>query len=178
MLVPRRELQEYEYLPFPKQDNYNNFNLDKRVTACVACETALRDYQENVSTGQTHEDGRTDRRQINVPLCFAGDTKTTTLEKNDCSICKHTDYAPWYVSRTTELRTNKRTDGAPSGPFEPGAKNSARFLGINWKVYLDRSWSSAYMFNTPFTCGDLFTVCKFCKYEKSMGSRFNINLFK
>ena len=23
------------------------------------------------------------------------------------------------------------------------------------------------MFNTPFTCGDLLTVCKFCKYEKS-----------
>ena len=23
------------------------------------------------------------------------------------------------------------------------------------------------MFNTPFTCGDLLKVCKFCKYEKS-----------
>ena len=35
------------------------------MTACVACETALRDYQENVSTGQTHgqTDGQTDARQ-------------------------------------------------------------------------------------------------------------------
>ena len=47
------------------------------MTACVACETALCDYQENVSTGQTHGQ----RPQTNVPLCFAGDTKTTTLEK-------------------------------------------------------------------------------------------------
>ena len=23
------------------------------------------------------------------------------------------------------------------------------------------------MLNAPFTCGDLLTVCKFCKYEKS-----------
>ena len=59
------------------------------MTACVACETALRDYQENVTTGQTHgqTDGQTDARQSYpyVPLCFAGDTKTTTLEKNECS---------------------------------------------------------------------------------------------
>ena len=36
------------------------------MTACVACETALRDYQENVSTGQTHgqTDGQTDARQM------------------------------------------------------------------------------------------------------------------
>ena len=32
------------------------------MTACVACETALRDYQENVSTDQTH--GQTDPRQM------------------------------------------------------------------------------------------------------------------
>ena len=51
------------------------------MTACVACETALRDYQENVSTCKTH--GQTDARQSYpyVPLCFAGDTETTTLEK-------------------------------------------------------------------------------------------------
>ena len=55
------------------------------MTACVACETTLRDYHDNVSTGQTHgqTDGQTDARQSYpyVPLCFVGDTKTTTLEK-------------------------------------------------------------------------------------------------
>ena len=40
----------------------------------------LRDYQESVTTGQTHTrmDGRTDRRGQSdsyEPLCFAGDTK-------------------------------------------------------------------------------------------------------
>ena len=37
---------------------------------------AMRDYQENVTTGQTHR--RTDARQSDpyVPLCFAGDKKT------------------------------------------------------------------------------------------------------
>ena len=68
--------------PFQKKDNNdNNFNLNRRVTACVAWETALRDYQENVSTGQTY--GQTDARQSYpyVPLCFAGDTKITTIEK-------------------------------------------------------------------------------------------------
>ena len=36
----------------------------------------MRDYQESVTTGQT--DGHTDAGQSvpNVPLCFAGDTKT------------------------------------------------------------------------------------------------------
>ena len=42
------------------------------MTACVACETALRDYQENVSTGQTHgqTDGQTPDKviPIYVPL--------------------------------------------------------------------------------------------------------------
>ena len=55
------------------------------MTACVACETALRDYQENVSTDQTH--GQTDG-QTKLSLCAAmlrRRQKTTTLEKNDCS---------------------------------------------------------------------------------------------
>ena len=58
--------------PFQKKNN-NNFNLNKRVTAYVACETALRDYQENVSIGQTHgqTDGQTDRRQTKLSLCAA-----------------------------------------------------------------------------------------------------------
>ena len=43
----------------------NNFNLNKRVTACVVCEIALRDYQENVSTGQTH--GQTDATDRQTP---------------------------------------------------------------------------------------------------------------
>ena len=52
------------------------------MTACVVCETALRDYQENVSTGQTHgqTDGQT-KLSLCTAICFAGDTKTTTLEK-------------------------------------------------------------------------------------------------
>ena len=55
------------------------------MTACVACETALHDYQENVSTGQTHgqTDGQT--RQTKLSLCAAmlrrRHKKTTTLEK-------------------------------------------------------------------------------------------------
>ena len=39
--------------------------------ACVACETAIRDYQENVTTVQT-DAGQSDPY---VPLCLAGDTK-------------------------------------------------------------------------------------------------------
>ena len=35
------------------------------MTACVACETALRDYQENVSTGQTY--GQTDGGKV-IPM--------------------------------------------------------------------------------------------------------------
>ena len=48
--------------------------------ACVACETAMSDYQESVTTGLT--DRQTDARQTDagqgdpfVRLCFAGDTK-------------------------------------------------------------------------------------------------------
>ena len=60
------------------------------MTACVACETALRDYQENVSTGQTHGqmDGQTDARQSYpyVPLYASQATqKPQHLKKNDCS---------------------------------------------------------------------------------------------
>ena len=38
----------------------------------------MRDYQESVTTGQTHSHRRTDARQSDpyVPLCFAGDTKS------------------------------------------------------------------------------------------------------
>ena len=44
-----------------------------------------------------------------------------------------------YVSGSTELRTNKRTDRAPSGPFRPGGIEFI-FLGLYWKeIYLDRS---------------------------------------
>ena len=42
---------------------------------------AMRDYQESVTTGQTHR--RTDAGQIDpyVPLCFAGDTIKVTQNK-------------------------------------------------------------------------------------------------
>ena len=43
----------------------------------------MRDHQESVSTGQTdrHTDGQTDAGQSDpyVPLCFAGDTKSSYL---------------------------------------------------------------------------------------------------
>ena len=46
---------------------------------CDACKTAMRDYQESVTAGQTHRqtDGQTDAGQSDpyVPLYFAGDTK-------------------------------------------------------------------------------------------------------
>ena len=51
---------------------------------CRLRNIAMRDYQESVTTGQTHTrththmDRQTDAGQIDpyVPLCFAGDTKT------------------------------------------------------------------------------------------------------
>ena len=44
---------------------------------CRLRNIAMRDYQESVTTGQT--DGQTDAGQSDpyVPLCFAGDTKST-----------------------------------------------------------------------------------------------------
>ena len=47
---------------------------------CHLQNIALRDYQENVTTGQTHTrtDGQRDAGQSDpyVPLCFAGNTKS------------------------------------------------------------------------------------------------------
>ena len=47
---------------------------------CRLRNITMRDYQESVTTGQTHR--QTDAGQIDtyVPLCFAGDTKIITLE--------------------------------------------------------------------------------------------------
>ena len=46
---------------------------------CRLQNKAMPDYQESVTTGQTHtrRDGQTDAGQSDpyVPLCFAGDTK-------------------------------------------------------------------------------------------------------
>ena len=52
---------------------------------CRLRNIAMRDYQENVTTGQTdtqtdgRTDGQTDAGQSDpyLPLCFAGDTKIT-----------------------------------------------------------------------------------------------------
>ena len=43
---------------------------------CRLRNIAMHDYQENMTTGQTH--GQTDAKQSDphVPLCFANDTKT------------------------------------------------------------------------------------------------------
>ena len=45
---------------------------------CRLRNIAMRDYQESVTTGQTH--GQTDAGQSDpyVPLCFAGNTKTNS----------------------------------------------------------------------------------------------------
>ena len=52
---------------------------------CHLQNIAMRDYQESVTTGQTHRhtDRQTEAGQSDpyVPLCFPGDTKTTTLYK-------------------------------------------------------------------------------------------------
>ena len=39
---------------------------------------AMRDYQESVTTGQTHRQTDAGQSDPYVPLCFAGNTKTTT----------------------------------------------------------------------------------------------------
>ena len=50
---------------------------------CRLRNIAMLDYQESVTTGQTHglTDTKTDAGQSDpyVPLCFAGKTKTVTL---------------------------------------------------------------------------------------------------
>ena len=48
--------------------------------ACRLRNIAICDYQESVTTGQTH--GQTDAGQSDpyVPLCFAGDTKTDSQQ--------------------------------------------------------------------------------------------------
>ena len=52
---------------------------------CRLRNIAMRDYQESVTTGQTDRqtDRQTDAGQSEpyVPLCFAGDTKMTNVQK-------------------------------------------------------------------------------------------------
>ena len=50
---------------------------------CRLRNIAMRDYQESVTTRQTHtQDGQTDAGQSDpyVPLCFAGDTKRSRMQ--------------------------------------------------------------------------------------------------
>ena len=51
---------------------------------CRLRNKAMRDYQESVTTGQTHThtDGQTDAGQSDpyVPLCFAGDTTSQATQ--------------------------------------------------------------------------------------------------
>ena len=42
---------------------------------CRLRNIAMRDYQESVTTGQTHEQTDAGQSDPYVPLCFAGDTK-------------------------------------------------------------------------------------------------------
>ena len=55
---------------------FNKHSGSIQRNACVACKTALCDYQESVTTGQTdtQRDGQTDAGQSDpyVPLCFTG----------------------------------------------------------------------------------------------------------
>ena len=54
---------------------------------CRLRNIAMRDYQESVTTGQTHR--LMDRRRINdphVPLCFAGDTIKVSMEMSHSQI--------------------------------------------------------------------------------------------
>ena len=48
---------------------------------CMCCleNIAMRDYQESVTTGQIHRQTDAGQRDRYVPLCFAGDTKTTYI---------------------------------------------------------------------------------------------------
>ena len=50
---------------------------------CRLRNIAMRDYQESVITGQT--DGQTDAKQSDpyVPLCFAGDAKDKSCQKDN-----------------------------------------------------------------------------------------------
>ena len=41
---------------------------------CCPQNKAMRDYQESVTTGQTHRQTDTGQSDPYVPLCFAGDT--------------------------------------------------------------------------------------------------------
>ena len=54
-----------------------NIVAEFRGMMCRLRNIAMRDYQESVTTGQTHTHGQTDAGQSDpyVPLCFAGDTK-------------------------------------------------------------------------------------------------------
>ena len=62
------------------------FNIDHTGSiprnACVACETAMRDYQESVTTRQT--DGQTDRQTPDkvIPMCgYALQATQSKIEK-------------------------------------------------------------------------------------------------
>ena len=65
---------------------------------CRLPNTAMRDYQESVTTGQT--DGQTDARQSDpyVPLCFAGNTKRRALQRvvsvHNPTFDKYLDFCP------------------------------------------------------------------------------------
>ena len=82
---------------------------------CRLRNIAVRDYQESVTTGQTHRqtDGQTDAGQSNpyVPLCFTGDTKikpiqawTSSLQWGDTQLIKmlkFTNFIFYFIPPTT-----------------------------------------------------------------------------
>ena len=47
---------------------------------CRLRNIAMRDYQESVTTGQTHTQTDAEQSDPYVPLCLAGDTKTVTVK--------------------------------------------------------------------------------------------------
>ena len=67
---------------------------------CHLRDIAMRDYQESVTTRQTHRQTDVGQSDPYVPLCFAGDTKTQQLQINNLlHIELHTS------SRTTLAKT-------------------------------------------------------------------------
>ena len=61
---------------------------------CRLRNIAMRDYQESVTTGQTHTHRQTDRQMDGqsdpyVPLCLAGDTKSTSKFFKKCEHWYH-----------------------------------------------------------------------------------------
>ena len=72
-----------EYMTPKTPDYMYHAHLHKHIVAAfrgmyvVLRKIAMRDYQESVTTGQTHTQTDAGQSDPYVPLCFASNTKTT-----------------------------------------------------------------------------------------------------